>query len=46
MILQGEESELPASFTYILIFPRGKGRKEDCAAGSLGENPPVFATFA
>lgn len=39
VILQGEESELPASLTYILIFPRGRGiEKEDSAAGSLSEN--------
>lgn len=34
MILQGAERELPASFTYILIFPRGKGGKEDSAAAA------------
>lgn len=38
MILQGEERELPTSFTYILIFPRGKDRKEESNAGSLGKN--------
>ncbi len=36
VILQGEERELPASFTYILIFPGGKDRKEDTATGGLG----------
>lgn len=34
VILQGAERELPASFTYILIFPRGKGGKEDSAAAA------------
>ena len=39
VILQGEESELPASLTYILIFPRGSGiEKEDSAPGSLRWN--------
>lgn len=32
MILQG--AELPASFTYILLFPRGMGGKEASAAGA------------
>ena len=36
VILQGEERELPTSFTYILIFPGGKDRKEESTAGILG----------
>lgn len=32
VILQG--AELPASFTYILVFPRGTGGKEASAAGA------------
>lgn len=34
VILQGEESELPASFTYILVLPREKDRGEDCCRES------------
>lgn len=47
VILQGEERLLPASFTYILIFPRGERRKKRrlCTSGSLRSNPFTHRIF-